>query len=125
MFATLLQVMIGGGVGAGLRFGWGLWIARVVGPGFPLPILTANVLGSFLMGVFAVAAAQRGLWHLGPLIQAGLLGGFTTFSSFSLEAVTLMQRGEISQAVFYILLSVGASIGGLFMGMMLARGLFA
>ena len=125
MFGTLLQVMIGGGIGAGLRFGMGRAVNAVTGPGFPLAILCVNVLGSFLMGVFVVAAAQRGLTHLSPLIQVGILGGFTTFSSFSLEAFTLMERGETGQAAAYIVLSVGASIGGLLLGLMLARGLFA
>ncbi|SEN12034.1 fluoride efflux transporter CrcB [Palleronia pelagia] len=125
MLTTLLQVMAGGALGAGLRWGWGLGISRMVGPGFPLPILTANVFGSFLMGLFVVMAANRGLGHFGPFVQVGLLGGFTTFSSFSLEAVTLMERGEAGQAAAYILLSVGASIGGLFLGLTLGRGIFA
>ncbi len=125
MMASLLQVMIGGGVGAALRWSLGIAITRATGPGFPLAILTVNVLGSLMMGVFVVVAAHRGLTHLSPLVQTGLLGGFTTFSSFSLEAVTLMERGAVSQAAAYILLSVGASIGGLFLGLLMARGIVA
>lgn len=124
MLGTLLQVTIGGGIGAVLRYGLGAAISRMVGPGFPLAILGVNVLGSFLMGIFVVAAANRGLTHLSPLVQVGLLGGFTTFSSFSLEAITLIERGETAQAAAYVALSVGASLGALFLGLMLARGLF-
>lgn len=92
---------------------------------FPLPILTVNVLGSFLMGVFVVVAAHRGLTHLSPLVMTGLLGGFTTFSAFSLEAVTLYERGDLGQAALYVVLSVGLSIAGLMAGLWVARGLYA
>ena len=124
MIGTLLQVALGGAVGASARWGLGLWITRIAGPGLPLGVLTCNVIGSLLMGLFVAAAAQRGLTHLSPLVATGLLGGFTTFSAFSLEAVTLMERGAAGQAAGYILLSVGASIGGLYAGLMIARGIF-
>ena len=84
-----------------------------------------NVLGSFLMGVFVVAAAHRGLTHLSPLVMTGLLGGFTTFSAFSLEAVTLYERGDVGQAALYVVLSVGLSIAGLVAGLWIARTVFA
>ena len=125
MIASFAQVAIGGAIGASARFGLGLWITRIAGPGFPLAVMTCNVIGSLLMGLFIVTAAQRGLTHLSPLVATGLLGGFTTYSAFSLEAVSLMERGEAGQAVAYVLLSVGASIGGLYAGLMIARGLFA
>lgn len=125
MLTPVLQVALGGAFGAAARYLAAIGIARVTGPGFPLPILTINVLGSFLMGVFVVFAAQRSLTHLSPLVQAGVLGGFTTFSSFSLEAMQLIEGGETGQAAAYVFLSVGASIGALFAGLMLARGLFA
>jgi CrcB protein len=77
------------------------------------------------MGVFIVAAAHRGLTHLSPLVMTGLLGGFTTFSAFSLEAVTLYERGDVGQAALYVALSVGLSITGLVAGLWLARAVFA
>ena len=70
-------------------------------------------------------AAQKGLTHLNPFVMTGVLGGFTTFSAFSLETVTLMERGQIGQAGFYVLASVGLSILGLMLGLWLARGVFA
>jgi len=73
------------------------------------------------MGVFVVTAAQKGLTHLSPFVMTGLLGGFTTFSAFSLEAVTLYQRGDIGQAAIYIGASVAFSILGLFAGLLVAR----
>ena len=90
-----------------------------------MPILTVNILGSFLMGVFVVVAAQRGLTHLSPLVMTGLLGGFTTFSAFSLEAVTLYERGDLGQAAAYVAASVILSIGGLMLGLWVARGFYA
>lgn len=123
---AVFQVALGGAVGAVLRYLTGVGILRVFGHGaFPLPILTVNVVGSFLMGVFVVVAAHRGLTHLSPLVMTGLLGGFTTFSAFSLETVTLYERGDIGQAALYVGLSVGLSIGGLMAGLWVARGVFA
>ena len=90
-----------------------------------MAILGVNVLGSFLMGVFVVVAARQGLTHLSPFVMTGLLGGFTTFSAFSLETVTLMERGDYASAGLYVLLSVVLSVGGLMLGLMLARGVFA
>ena len=77
------------------------------------------------MGVFVVAAAHRGLTHLSPFVMTGLLGGFTTFSAFSLETVTLMERGQLGAAAAYVALSVVLSVGGLMLGVMLARGVIA
>ncbi len=109
-----------------LRYLTGIGMIRMFGHGgFPLPILTVNVVGSFLMGVFVVVAAHRGLTHLSPLVMTGLLGGFTTFSAFSLETVTLYERGDIGQAALYVVLSVALSIGGLMAGLWVARGMFA
>ena len=87
-----------------------------------MAVLGCNILGSFLMGVFVVVAAQRGLTHLSPFVMTGVLGGFTTFSAFSLETMTLMERGDIAPALLYVALSVGLSVGGLALGLMAARG---
>jgi len=101
-------------------------MTRLTGPAdFPIAVLSVNVIGSFLMGVFVVAAAQKGLTHLNPFVVTGILGGFTTFSAFSLETVTLMERGQIAAAGLYVGLSVALSIGGLMLGLWIARGVFA
>ena len=88
-------------------------------------VLSVNIIGSFLMGVFVVLAAQRGLTHLNPFVMTGILGGFTTFSAFSLETVTLMERGQLGLAGLYVALSVIGSVGGLMLGLWLARGVLA
>ncbi len=126
MMLTLLFVALGGAIGAALRFGFGLAVLRVLGPTeFPLAIIGVNVVGSLLMGFFVVMAAHKGLTHLSPFVMTGLVGGFTTFSAFSLETVTLMERGQIATAGFYVLASVGLSILGLMLGLWLARGVIA
>lgn len=123
MVSTVAYVALGGAIGASFRFLAGVWITRAFGVlGFPLGVLSVNVLGSFLMGVFVVVAAHRGLTHLSPFVMTGVLGGFTTFSAFSLETATLVERGDLGQAALYVGLSVGLSIGALFLGLMLARG---
>ncbi|MEM9432325.1 MAG: fluoride efflux transporter CrcB [Pseudomonadota bacterium] len=125
MIWTVSQVAIGGAIGAALRFLMGLGIFRLTGPGFPMAILSVNVVGSFLMGLFVVYAAHRGATHLSPFVMTGLLGGFTTFSAFSLETMTLLERGETTQAAIYVIASVVFSVGALAAGLMVARGLFA
>ncbi|MEP3636730.1 MAG: fluoride efflux transporter CrcB [Paracoccaceae bacterium] len=126
MMMTLSLVALGGAIGASLRFLWGVGVIRLLGPmEFPLAILSANVLGSFLMGVFVVAAAFRGLTPMSPFVMTGLLGGFTTFSAFSLETMTLIERGAIGQAAVYVGASVLVSIGALALGLWLARAVFA
>jgi len=97
-------------------------VARVFGvTGFPLGVLAVNVVGSFLMGVLAVILARKGLTHMNAFLMTGVLGGFTTFSAFSLEAVTLYERGAPGQAAAYVILSVTLSIAALFAGFWLAR----
>lgn len=126
MFPALLQVAFGGAIGASARYLTGIWIVRALGHSpFPYAIMTVNILGSFLMGVFVVAAAQKGLTHLSPFVMTGLLGGFTTFSAFSLEAVTLYERGDLAGAALYVTGSVLLSILGLMAGLWVARSLFA
>ncbi|KUJ85216.1 hypothetical protein AVO45_17065 [Ruegeria marisrubri] len=126
MFSSVLQVALGGAVGATLRYLTGMGVFRVLGPQeFPVAIIIVNVIGSFLMGVFVVAAAQRGLHHLSPLVVTGLMGGFTTFSAFSLEAVTLYERGAFGYAALYVGLSVGLSLAALAAGLLVARGIWA
>ncbi len=126
MISTVSLVALGGAIGAALRYLLGVGVMRLTGPSeFPLAILSVNIIGSFLMGVFVVTAAQKGLTHLGPFVMTGVLGGFTTFSAFSLETVTLIERGQIAAAGAYVTLSVLLSIGGLMLGLWIARGVLA
>ncbi len=124
----LLFVMIGGGVGAGLRYGVGIASTRVFGIDFPWGTVVCNVAGSLAMGLFVGAMAQGLMGDSGRaqdarlLLAVGLLGGFTTFSSFSLDALSLWQRGEAALAAFYVLGSVAAGLGGFVLGLKLMRG---
>ena len=107
MFSTMLLVAFGGALGAALRFLSGVAVLRLTGPAeFPVAIITVNVIGSFLMGVFVVVAAHRGLTHLSPFVMTGILGGFTTFSAFSLETVSLVEGGRTLEALVYVAASV-------------------
>ena len=126
MISTVSLVALGGAIGASLRYLTGVGVLRLFGhQDFPAAIITVNVIGSFLMGVFVVLAAHRGLTHFNPFVMTGLLGGFTTFSAFSLEAMTLFERGAVGQAALDVLLSVGLSIGALALGMAITRGVLA
>ena len=122
MTLTLAQVALGGALGASARYLTGLATLRLLGPGFPWGTLAVNVLGSFAMGVVVVLLAQYSANRLAPLLMTGFLGGFTTFSAFSLDAATLYERGEVSLAAGYVLASVLFSIGALFLGLAAARG---
>lgn len=129
MVLNVAYVAMGGAVGAALRYLLGIGVVRLVGQGcasgFPVAIITVNVIGSFLMGAFVVLAAQRGMTHLSPLVMTGLLGGFTTFSAFSLETVNLMERGAYGAATFYVAVSVIGAVGALMLGMAVTRGILA
>ena len=125
MIWTTLQVALGGAIGAALRYLVGVGVFRMTGPGFPLGVMAVNIAGSVAMGAFIVFAAKTSNTHLGPFVMTGILGGFTTFSAFSLEAYTLFERGETGAAALYVGLSVVLSIAGLVAGVMIARGVFA
>lgn len=125
--APILWVALGGALGAALRYlGAGLAM-RMMGPGFPWGTLAVNVIGSVLIGVLAALLLERAP-SSGPSAWAafaitGVLGGFTTFSAFSLDAITLLERGRVAAAGGYILGSVALSIAGLWLGLTLARRL--
>ena len=123
MITTFLQVALGGAFGAMARFGTGLLAARFAGPAMPLGVLTANLLGCLAMGLFVGLAGLRGWTPLNPLVATGFLGGFTTFSSFSLEAIVLMQRGQGGIALLYVGLSVLGGLAALWLGLTFARAL--
>ncbi|MCI5042561.1 MULTISPECIES: fluoride efflux transporter CrcB [Donghicola] len=123
MILTVLQVALGGAIGASLRYLTNVGVMRLVGPGFPWGTVVANVVGSFAMGVLVVLLANTGYNKFAPVLMTGLLGGFTTFSAFSLDAVTLFERGAILPAASYILVTVVVSIIALTMGLLFARGM--
>ncbi|MDF0602653.1 fluoride efflux transporter CrcB [Psychromarinibacter sp. C21-152] len=125
MMANVAMVALGGAVGATGRYMTGLAAVRVMGHGFPWGTLTVNVAGSFLMGVLVVTLAHFGGTRLAPLLVTGMLGGFTTFSAFSLDAVTLWERGQHTLAAGYVAASVVLSLAALFAGLAVARGVAA
>ena len=116
-------VFLGGGIGAALRHGINILAARILGTGFPHGTLIINVTGSLIMGLVAAWFAFKGdashHWRL--FLTTGILGGYTTFSAFSLDAALLYERGEIGSAALYVLGSVVLSIAGLFAGLYLVR----
>ena len=120
---AILLVASGGAIGSVARYLVGAGMARAFGVAFPYGTLAVNIIGGFLMGLFIELLARRfqGSPELRLFIAIGILGGFTTFSSFSLDVVVLWQRGEFGIALFYVLASVILSIGALFFGLWLAR----
>ena len=125
MIWTISQVALGGAIGAAARYLTNVGSIRLFGSGFPVATLVVNVAGSLLMGVLVVLLAHKGGMRFAPFLMTGILGGFTTFSAFSLDAVTLWERGQSGQAAGYVLASVVLSIGALFAGMAITRGVLA
>lgn len=123
MFLTLSQVALGGALGASLRYLTNVGAMRLLGPGFPFGTMIVNIVGSFVMGVIVVVLSRKGGTHLAPLLMTGLLGGFTTFSAFSLDALTLWERGQTGLAMAYVLGSVLLSLAAITAGLFLARSL--
>ncbi len=123
-----LLVAIGGGLGAMARYGLGLAVGRLApGVAWPWATLTANVAGGFLMGLLAgwlALKAGAGQENIRLFAAVGVLGGFTTFSAFSLEAALMIERREIVSAFVYAAGSVVLAIAALFVGLMIARKLF-
>ncbi|HEX4823951.1 MAG TPA: fluoride efflux transporter CrcB [Candidatus Polarisedimenticolaceae bacterium] len=125
--ARLLMVCLGGFVGTGMRYGLNGWVSRKFGETFPWGTLVINVSGSFAAGIaffltgpdspMIVSATTR------QVIIAGLLGGFTTFSSFSLQTLTLLREGEVGAALGNIVGSVVAGLIAAWLGFTLARSL--
>jgi len=120
-----LIVFLGGGLGAAMRHGINLASARAFGTDFPYGTLLINITGSLIMGLAAAYFAFKGdasqHWRL--FLTTGILGGYTTFSTFSLDAALLYERGAIGLAAIYVLASVALSIAGLFAGFALVRSL--
>lgn len=125
MLASLLQVALGGALGASARYLTNAATTRVMGHGFPWGTVTVNIFGSFLMGALVVVIARKGGQAYAPFLMTGLLGGFTTFSAFSLDAFTLYERGELALAAGYVLGSVLISLGAILVGILATRALMA
>ena len=123
--SQLLIVAAGGAVGATLRHLSGMAAMRLFGAGFPWGTVFVNVFGSFLMGLFIELAARRfgASQEVRLFVATGCLGGFTTFSTFSLDAMALAGRGSHTLAAIYVIGSVVVGIAALFAGLALARGL--
>jgi fluoride exporter len=124
---SFVWVALGGAIGSALRYVVNIAAPRLLGTGFPWATLTVNIVGSFLMGLLSAALAEKfsDQPDLRLFLTTGILGGFTTFSAFSLDVFGLMQRGENSTAVIYALASVALSILAVFSGFMVSRAFHA
>lgn len=119
---NLLLVMLGGAIGAGARHLVGAATLARLGPGFPWGTLAVNLAGGLLIGLLAGWFARSGANEAMRLFAAvGLLGGFTTFSAFSLETFLMIERGQLGLAAAYVCLSVAGSIALLFLGLLAMR----
>ncbi|MBA3041803.1 MAG: fluoride efflux transporter CrcB [Alphaproteobacteria bacterium] len=121
----ILLVALGGAVGSVCRYLVGVGALRLMGPSFPWGTLAVNVAGSFAIGILAelIVARFGASAELRLLLITGFLGGFTTFSAFALDAVTLFERGASLAAATYLILSIGASIAAAIAGIGLMRSL--
>src|ERR1700690_543574 len=121
---TWLVVAAGSAIGGVARFGVGLLVVRLVGPGFPWGTLLINVVGSFVIGLFGAVRIAGGpapaSFDLRAFVMVGFCGGFTTFSAFSLQTVEMLQAGETVAAALYVVASVALCVVGTFFGYWLA-----
>lgn len=124
---SFLAVAAGGAIGAAGRYGVGLWATRVLGHGFPWGTLIANILGCLAMGVLIryLATHLPASNEVKLFLTTGLLGGFTTFSTFSLDFATLLERGDNVAAFSYLMASVVISLIAVFVGLQLGRILWS
>jgi len=119
-----LVVFVGAGIGGAIRHGMNIWVARLLGTHFPWHTFVINILGSLAMGLVAGWFVERGMGsegHLRLFLTTGILGGFTTFSAFSLDAVLLWDRHEHLLAALYVGGSVAGAIAGLALGLWIMR----
>jgi CrcB protein len=122
-----LIVFLGAGIGGALRHGVNIAAARLLGASFPYGTLTVNVVGSLAMALiaefFALRSGMSQEWRL--FLTTGILGGFTTFSTFSLDTIMLWERGETLSAVAYVAASLVVSLGAFLFGLWLVRSVLA
>lgn len=120
---TLLVIFLGGGLGATMRHGFATFIYTISGPHFPFGIMTVNILGSFVMGLLLSIISHFWtaplLWR--SFLFIGILGGFTTFSSFTADTILLIERGDWPLALVYVLCSVILSLLFLVLGLQIPR----
>ena len=123
----LVLTALGGAIGASSRYLVYVAVARLIGTGFPFATMIVNIVGSLFMGALVEGAALR--WSMSlewrTFLMVGILGAFTTFSTFSLDAITLLERDRLGAAAIYVLVSVFFSIGALFAGMAFMRRMLA
>ena len=121
------SVALGGAAGASARYGIAALMVRFMGPNFPWGTLTVNVAGSLAMGLLIEALALR--FSISPelrvMLVTGFLGGFTTFSAFSLDTANMIERHAYGPAAAYVLSSVLLSVGALFAGLIIGRAIWA
>ncbi len=124
---TLLWVALGGAVGASARYLVGVQAVRIMGHGFPWGTLTVNIAGSLFMGILIelMALKLNVSQDFRAFLTVGILGGFTTFSAFSLDVAVLVERKDIALAAVYIAASVGLSIAAFFVGLLGTRSVLA
>ena len=125
MFKTLMFIAIGGSIGAVMRFLTQVTVYELAGRSFPYGTLVVNVVGSFLMGLLSIFLVEKfnlgAEWHMAILI--GVLGSFTTFSTFSIETLVLFEQGDIIKAMSNIILSVILCVGSVWVGAYVAKQL--
>jgi CrcB protein len=120
-----LLVALGGAIGSMLRYGAGVFVGSLWRDPFPLGTMLINIIGSLVMWLFVgLMARMLPSWQNEARLffAVGVLGGFTTFSSFSLDTITMVERGQVVSATLYVLLSVGVAVPALYLGLVVMRG---
>jgi CrcB protein len=122
---NIILVALGGAFGSVARYRVGVWTLRRFGPNFPWGTLTVNIVGCFAIGLLSEVIARR--LNASPemrlLLVTGFLGGFTTFSAFSLDVISLFERGATVAGASYVIASVGVSLCAVFAGLALGRAM--
>lgn len=123
---NIALVAIGGAIGSVARYLVGVWGLKLGGPNFPWGTITVNIVGAFLIGLMVEMVARRfdASAELRVFIVTGIIGGFTTWSSFTLDAVVLFERGSIGLSAVYLFASLFVSFAAIFAGLALGRALF-
>jgi fluoride exporter len=122
MMLDIVLVMVGGAIGSGVRYGFAVWAIQIWGMSFPWGIMGINILGSFVLGVLvALAGPLMPSPQIRLLLGTGFCGGFTTFSTFSVDTFLLLERQEFGLALVYILGNVGGGLLAAWLGFRLGQ----